>query len=164
MKDRINFWLNQRNFREKLYLFIISLLLGIFLALFLAKGLEINEDLRSEELISFENDFTQDENLKELDINLQRFQKSEKEYLDEIYKLANKEKIIFENIKSESFSTAHFKHYTLKLEFFTHFHQLLLFLQSVQNSNFIFELSNLSLNMEKNQLKAVLSIKFSSLI
>lgn len=184
MIENINLFLNQRSKREQIYLYILSVIFGIFVSLHLSSALFSsvfedfdlskdllilqdqnihNQELEQKILIIEKKLEEQNHTLNKLKIGIAFFEKDYKSYLDELYALAKQEGIIFERFNHISNKHTSTTSHTLKLEFKTSFHQGLKFLHSLYLSNFIFELESLSMQKLENSLKFKVRLRFFSL-
>ncbi len=171
MKERLIDYCQRLNFREKILLFIATLLLGGFLGTKSAQGVlesffdydfaSLNEQKRQAQTNKalYIDTQRQDKELKRLDTLLSHFEGSEKAYLDELYALASEQNINFISIKNSE-QTAE-KH-TVFIEFQSGFDKCLAFLRAVQHSRLFFEFSRLKLakNEDLKVLEVSLNLSF----
>ncbi len=171
MKERLLDYCQRLNFREKILLFIATLLLGGFLGAKSAQGVlesffdydfaSLNEQKRQAQANKalYIDTQRQDKELKRLDTLLSHFEGSEKAYLDELYALASEQNINFISIKNSE-QTAE-KH-SVFIEFQSGFDKCLAFLRAVQHSRLFFEFSRLKLakNEDLKVLEVSLNLSF----
>ena len=174
MKERLLDYCQRLNFREKILLFIATLLLGGFLGAKSAQGVlesffdydfaSLNEQKRQAQANKalYIDTQRQDKELKRLDTLLSHFEGSEKAYLDELYALASEQNINFISIKNSEQKEAAAEKHSVFIEFQSGFDRCLAFLRAVQHSRLFFEFSRLKLakNEDLKVLEVFLNLSF----
>lgn len=177
MSEKILFYLNNLNLREKVLLFIATLLLGAFLGFKMSQSvleaffdydlLALNEQKRQAQDAKSLHTLTQRQKLEldELKNFLSHFNAQHKAYLDEIYALANKENITFTSIKNSTNKDKLLNIHSSFIEFESGFYSCLAFLQGIEHSPLFFEFKELKLtkNEETKKLKAFIHLRFVSI-
>ncbi len=162
MSEKINSYLNRLKYREKIIFLILMLVLGVFFGINIRTG---DEGVKDESLADLENKLQRqiDEinKLKELSSN---FSLNSKKSLEEIYKNAKDSKIIFANIKTSSSSEAQSTKHTILLEFKSSFEQSMAFIESLQRSQSLFLIPNITMLKDGLFIKTTMSVEFISLM
>lgn len=163
MTEKLAFYINRLNFREKFLLLILLALLGIFLAFSIRNDEEL--DLKQKTVSELKDELsTQDERMKELDEILSNFNSNFKSALDEIYSKAKEQEISFTNIQTSSKSNKLSLKHTVLLEFKSSFEQSIAFISSLQKSKNVFLIPNLTMLKEDLSIKTTVKIEFINLM
>ncbi|TKX32291.1 hypothetical protein [Campylobacter aviculae] len=175
--DKIEFFLENLNSREKLLIAIIVVLMAVFLAFkmnYLASSFFFNHNIFIHS-VNIEKERSINQNLEQKIQKLNQtlhqiqnktlvyeqylvlFQKKYDQYLKNIEVLASKNKINIKNItQMTNIQKNRLNNYKLFVESYGNFHALLSFIKDLENSNFyyqfnIIEMQNInSLNLELN--------------
>lgn len=163
MAEKLAFYINRLNFREKFLLLILLALLGVFLAFSLRNDEEL--DLKQKTVSELKDELsTQNERMKELDEILNNFNSNFKSALDEIYSKAKEQEISFINIQTSSKSNKLSLKHTVLLEFKSSFEQSIAFINSLQKSKNVFLIPNLTMLKEGLSIKTTVKIEFINLM
>ncbi|WP_300702554.1 hypothetical protein [uncultured Campylobacter sp.] len=163
MAEKLAFYINRLNFREKFLLLILLALLGVFLAFSLRDDEEL--DLKQKTVSELKDELsTQNERMKELDEILNNFNSNFKSALDEIYSKAKEQEISFINIQTSSKSNKLSLKHTVLLEFKSSFEQSIAFINSLQKSKNVFLIPNLTMLKEDLSIKTTVKIEFINLM
>lgn len=163
MAEKLAFYINRLNFREKFLLLILLALLGVFLAFSLRNDEEL--DLKQKTVSELKDELsTQNERMKELDEILNNFNSNFKSALDEIYSKAKEQEISFINIQTSSKSNKLSLKHTVLLEFKSSFEQSIAFISSLQKSKNVFLIPNLTMLKEDLSIKTTVKIEFINLM
>lgn len=163
MAEKLAFYINRLNFREKFLLLILLALLGVFLAFSLRDDEEL--DLKQKTVSELKDELsTQNERMKELDEILNNFNSNFKSALDEIYSKAKEQEISFINIQTSSKSNKLSLKHTVLLEFKSSFEQSIAFISSLQKSKNVFLIPNLTMLKEDLSIKTTVKIEFINLM
>ena len=163
MAEKLAFYINRLNFREKFLLLILLALLGVFLAFSLRNDEEL--DLKQKTVSELKDELsTQNERMKELDEILNNFNSNFKSALDEIYSKAKEQEISFINIQTSSKSNKLSLKHTVLLEFKSSFEQSIAFISSLQKSKNVFLIPNLTMLKEDLYIKTTVKIEFINLM
>ncbi|WP_297193075.1 hypothetical protein [uncultured Campylobacter sp.] len=163
MAEKLAFYINRLNFREKFLLLILLALLGVFLAFSLRNDEEL--DLKQKTVSELKDELsTQNERMKELDEILNNFNSNFKSALDEIYSKAKEQEISFINIQTSSKSNKLSLKHTVLLEFKSSFEQSIAFINSLQKSKNVFLTPNLTMLKEDLSIKTTVKIEFINLM
>lgn len=176
MSEKICFYLNKLNVKERVLLFILALLFGILLGFNLSQTLFYT--LFDKDLLALEEEkrlvqntqnlhtLTQKQKLEldELNSFLRHFEAQHKSYLDEIYAIATRENISFTNIKNNSNKDELFNINDSFIEFESSFYKSLSFIKGIQNSSLFFEFKELKLtaNSQTKTIKSFIHLRFVS--
>lgn len=174
MKEKISLYLSALSVREKVLLFITALLLGAFLGAKTSQSaLEAFFDY---DLSAFYEQKRLAQDSKELFALIQKqkrdiaefseliahFSGSEKDYLNELYVLANGANVNFTSIKNATTKDGDFDKHSIFIEFESDFYKCLNFLQSIQHSPLFFEFKEIKFdkNEELKTLHTFLHLRF----
>lgn len=174
MKEKISLYLGALSVREKVLLFITTLLLGVFLGINISQSVlgaffdydlvELNEQKKlaqnSKDLYALVQ--AQKREITKFNELVAHFEADEKGYLNELYTLANAANVNFTSIKNATTKDATFAKHSIFIEFESDFYKSLAFLQSIQHSPLFFEFKEVkfSKNDERKTLHTFLHLRF----
>ena len=174
MKEKVLLYLGALSVREKVLFFITALLLGGFLGMNASQSVleaffdydlsALGEQKRlaqnSKDLSALVQE--QKRELAALDALIAHFDASEKDYLNELYALANAANVNFTSIKNATTKDGAFAKHSIFIEFESDFAKCLAFLQTVQHSLLFFEFAEVkfSKNDESKTLHSFLHLRF----
>ncbi|TKX31971.1 hypothetical protein [Campylobacter estrildidarum] len=183
--DKIEFFLENLNLREKVLIAIIVVLLAVFLAFkadHLFSNLFFNQDIFIDN-INTEKEQLDNKNLEQkiqkLNQELQQiqnqiliykqylnsFRKENNQYLNNINLLASKNKINIKNItQTVNTQKNQLNKYELFLEAYGNFNELMSFIKVLENSDFYYQLNTIEIqNINTLNLELSLDISFLTL-
>ncbi|WP_273402587.1 hypothetical protein [Campylobacter avium] len=162
MSEKIAYYLNKLNNREKALLAVLNIIFAVFLALYFQDDSKnLNDTTNLKDLQA--NLSEQREKIEDLNSILKHFKPSYKNILDELYSLAQQHSLAFLSIKNSSNQEKYINKYTILIELESDFSKIIYFIQALQGSKYVFLMPEISLNKEENLLKAQIKLELLSL-